>query len=58
MAKKAQLVGEVRNSQFNQVFYDVLKPTFRYHSRTYFIDTNVAILFAILSQSFLATAER
>lgn len=35
MAKKTQLMGEVRISQFNQVFYDVLKPTFRYHSQTY-----------------------
>lgn len=30
MAKKTQLMGQVRISQFNQLFYDVLKPTFRY----------------------------
>lgn len=30
MAKKAQLTAAVRISQFNQVFYGVLKTTFRY----------------------------
>lgn len=52
MAKKAQLMGEVRISQFNQVFYDVLKPTFRYHSRTYLIDTNVVLFIKLYSGLF------
>lgn len=35
MAKKAQLTGVVRILLFNQIFYDVLKPTFRYYFQTY-----------------------
>lgn len=35
MAKKVQVTSEVRILLFNQVFYDVLKPTFRYYVQTY-----------------------